>query len=48
MGFKDWSSKGGGRGWSRAPDNSIGFFGCDSEEDGTTAGTLWVTASVDD
>lgn len=38
----------GGAGWSRALDNSIGFLGCDSEEDGMTAGILWVTASVKD
>lgn len=47
MRFKDWSSEGEG-GWSRALDNSIGFCGCDSEEDGMTAGILWVTALVED
>ena len=50
LSFMAWDLKTGlvRGGWSRAPDNSIGFVGCDSEEDGMTAGILWVTASVDD
>lgn len=47
MGFKDWSSKGEGVG-AEPRTIQLAFFGCDSEEDGMTAGILWVTASVDD